>query len=275
MWPLAVQASSIPGDGFPAKFAFLEQLGFEGIEVSGRDLLEHADALRRASASSPVRIVSACAGFDGWLVDRNPRARNLAIAQIVEMLAIGADLGTAGLVSPAAYGIDARDVLPPFRHAYTIEEDRALLVESLGRVAEGARTSGGTLLLEPLNRYVDRVLNTLAETASVIDEVGSRHVRMVPDLFHASIEEADPAAALEAHAPYVAHVHLSDSNRLLPGRGHTDFGAAFAALRRGGFDGAMAIECKIPGDPETGLRQAREFLLSAMRTAVDVASTAP
>lgn len=264
MWPLAVQADLVPGASFADKLGLLERLGYEGIEVSGRDLLERFDELERASAESPVRVTSACAGFDGWLVDRNPRARNLAIAQIGDMLAAGAALGTAGLVSPAAYGIDARGVLPPFRHAFTLEEDRALLVEALGQIADAAARNGGTLLLEPLNRYVDRVVNTMAEAASVIDEVGSPHVRMVPDLFHASIEEADVAGSLEAHAAHVGHVHLSDSNRLLPGEGHTDFAAAFAALERGGYRGAMAIECRIPGDVEAGLARARAFLRDRM-----------
>lgn len=264
MWPIAVQANLVPGDTFAEKLAILERLGVDGIEVSGADLLGRLSELKDASEGSRVQVASACAGFDGWLVDRNPRARRLAIGQIQRMLEAGEELGIAGLVSPAAYGIDARGVLPPFRHAFTLQEDRELLVDALEQIAASAERTGGTLLLEPLNRYVDRVLNSLAEAASVIDEIGSPHVRMVPDLFHMNIEEADPYVSLERYGAYLAHVHLSDSNRLLPGRGHTDFARAFAALRRAGYEGWVAIECRIEGDAELELRESVAHLRACM-----------
>ena len=39
-----------------------------------------------------------------------------------------------------------------------------------------------------------------------------------------SIEEADLAEAIRAGGKHIANVHLADSNRILPGYGHTDFG---------------------------------------------------
>lgn len=260
MWQFAVQANLVPGQTFGEKFERLARWGYDGIEVSGADLLHHAAELRRAVADSPIRITSACAGFEGWLVDRNPRARNLAIAQIQEMLAVAADLGTAGLVSPAAYGINSRSVLPPYQNAFTLEEDRELLIDGLQQIAASAEQSGGTLLLEPLNRYVDRVLNTLAEAVAVIQAVGSPHIRLLPDLFHMNIEEADICASLRENAPFIGHIHLSDSNRLLPGQGHIPWTAVFATLRAAGYAGAFAIECRILDDPAEALPRALAFL---------------
>ena len=49
------------------------------------------------------------------------------------------------------------------------------------------------------------------------------------------------------------HVHLADSNRTQPGTGHTEFNSGFAALQEIGFDGFMALECSITGDPEESL----------------------
>lgn len=260
MWRFAVQANLIPGETFREKFEWLAQWGYGGIEVSGAGLLERAEELRGLAAEYPVEITSACAGFDGWLVDRNPRARNLAIAQIKEMLAIGAELGTAGLISPAAYGIDSRGVLPPYRKAFTLEEDRDLLIDSLQQIAKSAEQTGGTLLLEPLNRYVDRVVNTIAEAIGVIEAVDSAHIRLVPDLFHMNIEETNIAASLRQSAPFLTHLHLSDSNRLLPGQGHIDWTEVFAILRDIEYEGTCAIECRISGDPREVLPETLEFL---------------
>jgi len=267
MFYFAIQSGLVPGDTFRQKFEFLAQWGYDGIEVSGVDLLARAGELRQATAESPVKVSSACGGYEGWLADPNPRARILAIAQIKEMLAAGAELGTAGLVAPAAYGIGVRNVLPPFRSAYTLEEERARLVDSLQQVAESAGQTGGTLLLEPLNRYEDRVLNTLAEAVSVIEEVGSPTVCLMPDFFHMNVEEADIPASLRRHAQYIGHVHLADSNRQLPGHGHTDFASGFAALQEAGYQGWLAIESRVTGDPMAVLPQALTFLrLKAARS---------
>src|SRR5690606_39158709 len=176
------------------------------------------------------------------------------------ILAAGNELGILGLISPAAFGIDSRGVLPPFRSAYTLEEDRALLIDGLIQIVESAEVTGGTLLLEPLNRYVDRVLNTLEEAVSVIQEIGSPVIRLIPDTYHMNIEEADIAASLHQYAPFIGHVHLSNSNRRLPGFGHIGFASVFAALRNAGYDGTFALECQMTGDPHESLPQALAFL---------------
>ena len=75
-----------------------------------------------------------------------------------------------------------------------------------------------------------------------------------------AIEEADPIAALRSTGMRLGHVHLADSNRLLPGHGHTDFGAFMRALEEMGFGGAASLECRIPGDPNILLPRCVEFL---------------
>ena len=80
------------------------------------------------------------------------------------------------------------------------------------------------------------------------------------DFFHMNIEEADIAASLVAVAQYLGHVHLADSNRSLPGLGHLDFHRPFCALRESGFDGWLALECSVPGNPSETLLAACRFL---------------
>ena len=87
------------------------------------------------------------------------------------------------------------------------------------------------------------------------------------DLFHMNIEEASIAGSLTEYKDYVGHVHLADSNRLLPGHGHIDFVAAFAALQANGFSGYMALECSVPVDPYETLPQSAAFLKAAWQKA--------
>jgi sugar phosphate isomerase/epimerase len=57
-------------------------------------------------------------------------------------------------------------------------------------------------------------------------------------------------------------VHLGDTNRLLPGRGHLDWDGVFAALRDLGYDGYVNLECSTSGDPAETLPAAGAFLRS-------------
>ena len=70
--------------------------------------------------------------------------------------------------------------------------------------------------------------------------------------------------SIRAAGDYLAHVHLADSSRLQPGTAHTDFAGAFAALREIGFEGFMAMECGIRGNPEEALPESVRHLRSLM-----------
>jgi sugar phosphate isomerase/epimerase len=108
---------------------------------------------------------------------------------------------------------------------------------------------GAVVLLEPLNRYEDHMVNTLAAGAGLVREVGLGSVALIGDFFHMSIEESDPAQALRDVAPHLRHLQLGDTNRLEPGAGHYDWARSLDALEEIGYDGWMAMECRLSGPP--------------------------
>jgi sugar phosphate isomerase/epimerase len=123
-----------------------------------------------------------------------------------------------------------------------------------------AAAAGVSLLLEPLNRYEDHMVNTLAEAAALIAEAGPAGLGVLADTYHMNLEEDDPGAALRAAAPVLGAVHLSDSNRHHPGRGHIDFAAVLATLRDIGFAGTLSVECRPRGDAGAELIACGAFL---------------
>jgi sugar phosphate isomerase/epimerase len=80
------------------------------------------------------------------------------------------------------------------------------------------------------------------------------------DFFHMNIEEPQFVDAVRENLPYIAHVHLADSHRRLPGSGHTDFRAALRALRDGGYDRFYGFECAVDGDPFEALPAAMRYI---------------
>ncbi|HVG47506.1 MAG TPA: sugar phosphate isomerase/epimerase family protein [Rubellimicrobium sp.] len=260
---LAVQENLIPGDDLVRKWDVVRALGYDGIELRGsagmRERLPELHAARQAG----VVMSSICVISDRFIGDFDASRRAEALAAMTELCDVAAEVGARGVVTPAAYGMHSNR-LPPFAAPRTPEEDREVLLDMLGRLGRHAEERGVLVLFEPLNRYEDHMVNTLAQGAELCRATGLSSVRIMADLFHMNIEEADLGQALRDAADMVAHVHIADSSRLEPGTGHTDFTAAFRALRDVGFDGWGAMECRLSREPEAALRDAQAVLRRAM-----------
>ncbi len=146
----------------------------------------------------------------------------------------------------------------------TEEEDRRVLLEALEELGVHAESVGALVLLEPLNRYEDHMLNRVEQAVELCEAIGRPSIKVMGDLFHMNIEEDDLDEAIRQANGHMAHVHLADSNRLQPGAGHTDFAGAFGALRDIGFDGYMAMECGIRGNAREILPEVARHLRSRM-----------
>jgi sugar phosphate isomerase/epimerase len=260
---LSCQEHLLPGDSVLEKWEFAASVGFDGIELRGtRDWRERLDELGTAREQGIV-FSSVCLIDDRFIGDLDAGRRREAVEHMKHLLSGIAELGGIGAITPAAFGLTSR-ALPPFEAPRAPDEDRRVLLEGLEELGEHAEGEGTLVLLEPLNRYEDHMLNRLEEAVDLSKASGRDSVRIMGDLFHMNIEEGDLGESIRRSDGYLAHVHLADSNRAHPGAGHTDFAPAFGALREIGFDGYLAMECAIRGDPETVLPQVTRRLRSLM-----------
>ena len=260
---LAAQESTLPGATLEEQFAVALDCGFDGIELSGPGdgvFAARADELGRAREAGVV-MSSAVMHTDVFLGDFDPARRRRAIEELKELLSTVAIAGGIGVVSPNAYAVFSRS-LPPYTPPRSQQESRAALVDALAELGEHAAEVGALLLLEPLNRYEDYLINTLADAVSVVEEVASPGVAVVADTYHMSIEEADCAASLLRAGRHVRHVQLGDSNRLEPGAGHYDWPGTLNALGTMGYDGWLAMECKLSGPAVDVLPRVAKMLRS-------------
>lgn len=248
---LLCQEHLAPGATLAEKWAFLEEAGYDGLELRGTDgFAERREELRRAHAAG-IPMPTVCLISDHFIGDFDAARRRDAIEHMRSLLSTIAEVGGEGAVTPASFGMHS-NALPPFRAPREPAEDRAVLLEGLAELGEHAAREGVAVYLEPLNRYEDHMLNTLADAAALCRELGLPSVRVMGDVFHMSIEERDPAASIRAAGALLSHVHLADSNRSHPGSGHTDFASIVDALRDTGFRGCLALECRVV-DPERTL----------------------
>jgi sugar phosphate isomerase/epimerase len=249
---LAIQENLVPGETVADRLAAALDAGFDGLELR--------DAAR--PGLEPVRGLAptACPELDGWLGDFDGPARRRAIDGLRRQLDGIAALGGRAVITPAAWGMFTSR-LPPFDEPpRTPEQDREVLLEGLAELGAHAAAAGVFLLLEPLNRYEDHMVNTIAAAAELAEASGSDAVRVLADTYHMNIEEDDPCEALRAAAGRLGAVHLSDSNRHQPGTGHVPFAAIVATLRETGFDGPLSVECRLRGEPATAVRECGAYL---------------
>jgi sugar phosphate isomerase/epimerase len=262
---LSCQEQLLPGASLEERWEFATGAGFGGIELRARGDGQFAARLPelRAAARAGVVMATVCPETDHFIGDFDAARRRDAVDQLRSQLSVIAELGGAGVLTPASWGMFSLR-LPPFTPPRQPEEDRKVLLEALVELAGHAAAEGVWLAVEPINRYEDYMVNRLEQAVSLGEEVeravGAASVRVCADLFHMNIEEDDLAAAIGDAGPRIAHVHVDDTNRLQPGTGHMDFAGVFAALREVGYDGWLTFECRLRGTPEEALPASVRFL---------------
>ncbi|MFJ3223538.1 TIM barrel protein [Streptomyces sp. NPDC086783] len=261
MLKTAAQEQLLPGETLQEKWEFAQDAGYDAIELRARGDLHFASRLPelRQARKDGVVMPTVCVDMLHFFGAFDDDLRRDALVQMKSQLTVIAEIGGLGAQTPASYGMFSRR-LPPFEPPRTEEQDREVLLAGLSELGEHARSEGVTLFLEPLNRYEDHMVNRLEQAAGLIRETGLDSVRIGIDSYHMNIEEGDPAAAILAHAQFIGHAQVSDSNRFQPGAGHLDWPAWLGALHTIGYDGYLAAECRLTGDPVDAVRSVPAFL---------------
>lgn len=119
---------------------------------------------------------------------------------------------------------------------------RAASAAALGRLGEHARGAGVQLSLEIVNRYETNIVNTAREGLAFLTEIPSDNVHLHLDTYHMNIEESGMYAPILDAGDQLRYFHIGESHRGYLGTGSVDFGSAFRALSRLGYDGPIVFE---------------------------------
>lgn len=255
---LCCSTPMIPGDSLTAQAELLRDWGYDAIavfqpvELWNAQVRQELGELESRTGVRPVEFVLV-GDIYGHAMSDDADLRRQCRDMYRETADVCAELG---LVTEIEYQYGPQNPMPLFEPYQQLSADQhdgfvAFYRELLDRVAG----SDGSVLLEPLNRYESRYLNSVADNLAVLAEVAHPNAGLLPDTFHMSIEEASIPDALRVAGDQVKHVHLGDSNRLLPGSGALDWTAVFGALSDIGYRGAVNLECSTEGDPAQTLPQ--------------------
>lgn len=216
----------------------LKAAGFDGVELPLFDgNAEHyrtikAELDRQGLACSTVTVLNP---------ETNPISPDAAIRKqagerlkwAIEMNHI---LGSFALCGPFHSPLGVFSGVPP------TGDEKARAVEVLRSAAELAQGANLTLAIEYLNRFECYFLTTAHDAAALVRAVDHPNFRTMYDTFHAHIEEKSQATTIRTLAPVMAHVHISENDRGVPGTGQVHWDEAFRTLKEVGYDGWLVIE---------------------------------
>jgi D-psicose/D-tagatose/L-ribulose 3-epimerase len=120
------------------------------------------------------------------------------------------------------------------------EKKRSVSVQRA--IGDHAATKDVVIGLEAVNRFECYLVNTMADLSAHVDEIGHPNIKAMYDTFHANIEEADPIKAYTRHVRNIVHIHISENDRGVPGRGNIPWAETFSAIRKSGYDDWLTIE---------------------------------
>jgi hydroxypyruvate isomerase len=214
----------------------VKEIGYGGVDLIG---VEHFPAV----LDSGLEIV-AIGGHDS--IDRglnNPEDHDRIEKEILNNLEVAKQYGVLNLI--VFSGVRRPD----------LTDDAGIVntVAGLNRVAKAAEDAGVGLVMELLNSKVDHKLyqcDTTAWGSEVIRQVGSPNVKLLYDIYHASIMEGDIIRTIRAGHEYIGHYHTAGN----PGRNDLDsdqeiyYPAVYRAIQNTGFSGYIGHEFIPKGD---------------------------
>ena len=120
----------------------------------------------------------------------------------------------------------------------------------ISHAASTAKSLNLRLGLEPCNRYETHLLNTAKQTIEALERIGADNTFVHLDTYHMNIEEVSMSQGCQDASNRLEYIHLSESNRGVPGQGCLKWEDTFAGLKAVDFQGTMTLESFIYVDDE-------------------------
>ena len=218
----------------------LSDLGFDGVELGIRDpgaidisaiekLLQKYDFDLSAIGTGQAFVDEGIS-----LSDDNETVRTSAVERLKKQVGIAKLFGCHVILGLIIGNIGSQYEEKARKLAY--------IKDSLAELSEFASMNNVNIIIEPLNRYERDVFNTAEEVNGLIDDGTCPSLGLLLDTFHMNIEEADIFETIKSCASSVKHVHLADSNRLSPGKGHLNFKEIIGSLNDINYRGYLSFE---------------------------------
>jgi D-psicose/D-tagatose/L-ribulose 3-epimerase len=236
------------GWSFADAAKFVRATGYSGLEIAPFTLAENPADISPAKRTEYRDILkSEGLSFVGlhWLMvspkglhvtTPDAALRERSWRHIRDLIDLCADLGPNGVM------VFGSPVQRSTVDGATVAEATARYVDGLSSVAPQAEQRGVTILVEALPINQANVVNTVAEAASIVRQIGSPAIQTMFDT-HNAVDEKEPHADLvEKYFDVIRHVHVNEMDGRHPSKGDYDFKPVLRTLNRLGYKGWVSLE---------------------------------
>ena len=132
----------------------------------------------------------------------------------------------------------------------------------MDRIATHADKKGITIVVEP-TAAATNLIETADDALELMRSVARDNVKVMFDTLHVLYRNEIPADYVRVIGEDLVHVHVSDSNRVIPGEGRVDWIGLMQALNECAYDGYVTMEIGLDSrtaDPDRIARTALKFL---------------
>ncbi len=254
---IAPSVTSYQGD-FESSIADISSMGYRCVELMSRDPKELdvpalQGVLKKYNVSVAMVCTGECFGQEGlMLVSRDPDIRSRAFLRTCELIDFAGSLGA---------GVNIGRLRGHYYDDIPREETYELAVSVMRKLGEYAASKGVTIVLEPVTMLQTNFINSTQEGIDLVHAVNHPNFRLMIDIYHSNIEDPNLYKALQSAADVLAHVHIADNNRKIPGTCGFDFPKIIQTLKEIGYTGVLSIEMFQIPDQTTCARSSAEYLL--------------
>ena len=250
---LSSQEGRAPGKTLNEKLDFLEEHGYVGLEVGGRNLSNRVEELQKTLQGRDIKISAICAGFEGCIISDKEEIRQQAMQSMKEILTAAGALNSTGLI-----------IVPAFNRQPTLphKASREMLLKLLSELGDHAQSVGSCILMEPLNRKEAYFLRLVADAAAICRDVNNPGIACMGDFWHMTWEETSDMGAFISGGEYLHHIHIaSRKRRKMPGEDEGDnYVDGFRGLKMIGYQDYVSLECDSVGDARETIPAAAKLL---------------
>ncbi len=238
------------GEDIETSIARLSKFGYDGVEFVGEPEQQDRVLIKELLSKYSIAASTICAIYNPErdVISSRKEIRKNAVEYIKSCVDFAQFIGATGI-----------SLTPTACMKIHQEADRktefSWAVEGIKEAGTYAGEHGVRITVEPWNRYENYFINRMEQSLELVHAIDLPSVGCMGDTYHMNIEEVDIGDAIRLAGDKLYHLHIADSNRAAPGRGHIDFNPVKKALQDINYSGYLTMEL-LPAfaDPFNGVR---------------------
>jgi sugar phosphate isomerase/epimerase len=234
---------------FDKNLSTLKEYGYNGVELLVKDVKNiDIDGLLHSVQKFHLEVAALSTGpipaeNNLFLASNNPQIREKGLRCALDIANLANELKVPMVIGKFRGLVDET----------SRENNRDVLKTVLRNLCAAAKPNG-SITVEIQQAGPVNTFTSIDEALNLYNEIGMDNFTLMPDTFHLQIIEKSICAGLVNLRGKMGFVHLSDTDRSIPGFGTIPFKEVLPLFKALDYDGYFSMEVKQEPDSQTAAR---------------------